>query len=441
MTQVAEKPSIFAAALDARPQGGPRWLDDLRARGAARFAALGIPTVRDEEWRFTNVSPIAAVDFSLAGQISGTADRLTGFAYTEAPVRLVIVNGRFDTTLSRTKGLPQGVRAGSLAAAMTEDADVVQRYFGQLADFTNRSFTALNTAFVQDGAFIHIADGVAVNAPIHIVFVSGADGSKVMAHPRTLVVTGVNSQAQIIESYIGAKSETYFTNAVSEIFVGENASVDHYKVQEESIDAFHVASLHAHTSRSSRFSSHSFALGGKLARNDVFAILDGEGGDCTLNGLYLADRDRLVDNHTTIDHARAHCGSHEVYKGILGGTSRAVFNGKIIVRQDAQKTDAKQTNRALLLTDGATINTKPQLEIFADDVKCTHGAAIGQLDEVAIFYLRARGMTYAEARDMLIHAFAGQILEGVQIEPLREALEKELFEQLARDLAEVDGSK
>jgi Fe-S cluster assembly protein SufD len=175
-------------------------------------------------------------------------------------------------------------------------------------------------------------------------------------------------------------------------------------------------------------------------RNDAVVILDGEGGDCTLNGLYLADRDRLVDNHTTIDHARAHCGSHEVYKGILGGTARAVFNGKIIVRQDAQKTDAKQTNRALLLTDGATINTKPQLEIFADDVKCTHGAAIGQLDDEAIFYLRARGMTYAEARDMLIHAFAGQVLDGVRVEPLRRALEAELFEQLAKDLAEVDGT-
>ena len=440
MTQVAEKPTVFASALDQRPQGGPRWLDDLRARGAARFAALGIPTVRDEEWRFTNVSPIGAVDFSPAGQISGTADRLVGFAYTDAPVRLVIVNGRFDTTLSRTKGLPQGVHAGSLAQAMTEDADVVQRYFGQLADFTNRSFTALNTAFVQDGAFVHIADGAIVDVPIHLVFVSGADGSTVMAHPRTLVVTGANSQARIVESYIGAKGEVYFTNAVSEIFVGENASVDHYRVQEESVDAFHVASLHAHTSRSSRFSSHAFALGGRLVRNDIFAILDGEGGDCTLNGLYLADRERLVDNHTTIDHAKPHCGSHEVYKGILGGTSRAVFNGKIIVRQDAQKTDAKQTNRALLLTDGATINTKPQLEIFADDVKCTHGAAIGQLDEDAIFYLRARGLTYPESRDMLIHAFAGQILDGVQVEPLREALEAELFEQLDRDLAEADGA-
>jgi Fe-S cluster assembly protein SufD len=439
MTQLAEKAPVFGTALEKRPQGGPRWLDDLRARGAARFTALGIPTVRDEEWRFTNVSPIGAIDFQLAGQISGTADRLTGFAYTDAPVRLVIVNGRFDTTLSRTKGLPAGVHVTSLATALKDHADVVQRYFGQLADLNTRSFTALNTAFVQDGAFVHIPEGVVVESPIHVVFVTGADSGHVMAHPRTLIVAGAGAQATVIESYVGAAGETYFSNAVSEAFVGENASVIHYKVQQESIEAFHVGTLHAHTSRNARFSSHSFSLGGRIVRNDASAIFDGEGGECTLNGLYLADRERLVDNHTTIDHAKAHCASHEIYKGILGGSARAVFNGKIIVRQDAQKTDAKQTNRALLLTDGATINTKPQLEIFADDVKCTHGAAIGQLDEESIFYLRARGMTYAEARDMLIHAFAGQVLEGVTVEPLREALERELYDQLAKDLAEADG--
>jgi Fe-S cluster assembly protein SufD len=441
MSSVAEKAVSFVAALERRPLGGPRWLDDLRSRGAARFTALGIPTVRDEEWRFTNVSPLNGIDFVPAEQISGTASRLADFAYTDTPLRLVIVNGRFDTTLSRTKGLPSGVQVGSLAVALKDHADVVQRYFGQIADFTNRSFAALNTAFVRDGAFIHLPEGAIIDTPIHVVFVSGAEGSKGMAHPRTLVVAGANSQAQIVETYIGSTGETYLTNAVSEIFIGENAGIDHYKVQQESLDAFHIASLHVHTSRSSRFSSHSFSLGGKLVRNDVDAILDGEGGDCILNGLYLADKDRLIDNHTTIDHAKPHCGSHEVYKGILGGTSRAVFNGKIIVRQDAQKTDAKQTNRALLLTDGATINTKPQLEIFADDVKCTHGAAIGQLDDEAIFYLRTRGLTYAEARDMLIHAFAGQVLDGVQLEPLRAALEAELFTQLAKDLAEADGAR
>jgi Fe-S cluster assembly protein SufD len=259
-----------------------------------------------------------------------------------------------------------------------------------------------------------------------------------MSHPRTLVILGKGSQSQIVETYVGRSGQSYFTNAVTEVFVGENAVLDHYKVQEESVDAYHVASLHVHAARSATFSSHSFALGGKLTRNDAVATMAGEGAECTLNGLYLADGERLVDNHTTIDHAMPHCPSHEIYKGIIGGKARAVFNGKIIVRQDAQKTDAKQTNRALLLSDDATINTKPQLEIFADDVKCTHGAAIGQLDEDAVFYLRARGLTYQEARDMLIHAFAGDILDRVKIDLLRAALEEELYAQLARDLAEVD---
>jgi Fe-S cluster assembly protein SufD len=227
---------------------------------------------------------------------------------------------------------------------------------------------------------------------------------------------------------------------VTEVFVADEAHIDHYKVQEESGAAFHVGAMDVRLGRSSTFSSHSFSLGGRLVRNDANAALDGEGAECTLNGLYLADGDRLVDNHTMIDHAKPHCPSHEVYKGILGGRARAIFNGKIVVRQDAQKTNAKQTNRALLLSDDASINTKPQLEIFADDVKCTHGAAIGQLDEDALFYLRARGLTFFEARDMLIHAFAGEILDRVQIEPLRHALERELYEQLARDLAEVDAA-
>jgi Fe-S cluster assembly protein SufD len=440
MTQLAEKTPVFGNALDKRPQGGPRWLEDLRTRGASRVAALGFPTVRDEEWRFTNVAPLAAIEFAPAGPLSGAAEHLSACPYTDVPVRLVIVNGRVEPALSRLKGLPAGVHVGSLSAALNDRADVVQRYFGQLADVTSRMFTALNTAFVQDGAFVYVPDGVIVDTPVQVVFVSGADASKVMVHPRTLIVGGAGSQLHVAETYIGVQGQTYFTNPVSEIFVGENAVVDHYKVQQESVEAFHIASLYMHTARSSTFSSHSFSLGGKLVRNDAIAILDGEGGDCTLNGLYLADRERLIDNHTTIDHAKPHCGSHEVYKGILGGTARAIFNGKIIVRQDAQKTDAKQTNRALLLTDGATINTKPQLEIFADDVKCTHGAAIGQLDDEAIFYLRARGLTFAEARDMLIHGFAGEILERVRIEPLRKALEAELFDQLARDLAEADAA-
>jgi len=441
MVQVVEKLQPWLAAIERRPHTGPRWLQDLRDRGATRFAALGFPTVRDEEWRFTNVSPIANTEFIAATDAPAAVEQnLDAVVYGEASNRVVVLNGRFQAQLSRVGALPKGVRVGSLAAAVTEHADVVPRYLGQLADFGTKGFTALNTALAVDGLYVHIPDGVVVSDPLHLVFVSAPTGATrpVMSNVRALIVAGDRSQVRIVETYVAPGGGTYFTNAVTEVFAGEGAVVDHYKVQQESVDAFHIASMHVHAGRSANVSSHSFSLGGKIVRNDVTALLDGEGAECTLNGLYLADGDRLVDNHTTIDHAKAHCPSHEIYKGILGGKARAVFNGKIVVRQDAQKTDAKQTNRALLLSDNASINTKPQLEIFADDVKCTHGAAIGQLDEDAIFYLRARGLNYFEARDMLIHAFAGDILDRVKVEPLRVALEGELYAQLANDLAEID---
>jgi Fe-S cluster assembly protein SufD len=439
MAQVADRLQPWLATLDARPRGGSRWLQDLRDHAASRFVELGFPTVRDEEWRFTNVAPIASTEFRPAPAARVTAEALDAFVYADAPFRLVVVNGRFAPELSRTAGLPTGVRFGSLAAAATDHADVVGRYLGQLADANNRAFAALNTAFTHDGAYVFVPDGIVLEQPLQLLFVTAGDGT-IMSHPRSLIVAGDRSQARIVETYVSAPGVKHFSNAVTEVVAGENAVVDHYKVQEESVDAFHVASMHIHAARSSNVSTHAFTLGGRFARNDIIAVLDGEGAEATLNGLYLADGDRLVDTHTTIDHAKPHCPSHEIYKGILGGNARAVFNGKIIVRQDAQKTDAKQTNRALLLSDHATINTKPQLEIFADDVKCTHGAAIGQLDEDALFYLRTRGLTFAEARDLLIHAFAGEILERVQIAPLRSALENELYAQLARDLAEADAA-
>ena len=442
MSQVAERRQPWVAALEQRPQGAPRWLQDLRDRAAARFSALGFPTVREEEWRFTNVAPIASAEFKLAGTepVIITESELAEYLYSDAEHRLVIVNGAFSRALSRVEGLPGGLLVGSLAAAVTEQPEIVQRYFGQLADFGTRAFTALNTALAADGAFVYIPDGVVIEKPLHLLFISTNGDAPVMTSARSLIVAGDRTQARIVETFVGARGASYFTNAVTELVAGENAVIDHYKVQEESFEAFHVASMHVHAARSANVSSHSFSLGGKLVRNDVNALLDGDGAECTLNGLYLADGDRLVDNHTMIDHAKPHCPSHEVYKGILGGKARAVFNGKIVVRQDAQKTDAKQTNRALLLSDNASINTKPQLEIFADDVKCTHGAAIGQLDDDAIFYLRARGLTFFEARDMLIHAFAGQILDRVKIDSLKQALEGELYAQLAKDLAEIDAA-
>jgi len=438
MAQVAEKLQPWRTVLETRPQGGPRWLQDLRDRGASRFAALGFPTVRDEDWRFTSVAPIASTEFRTAPPAIVTVQELAAVPYATLDFRLVVINGRFSAELSQLIGLPTGVRVGSLGAALTEHADVVPRYFGQLADFNARSFVAMSTAMTTDGAYVYIPDGVVLEQPLEILYLTAGGNAAEMSQARTLIVAGDRSQSRIIETYAALRGGVYFTNGVTEVFAGEGSILDHYKVQQEGLESYHVASIFVNAQRSATFSSHSFSLGGKLVRNDVNATLDGEGAEVTLNGLYLADGDRLVDNHTEIDHARAHCPSHEVYKGILGGKARAVFNGKIIVRQDAQKTNAKQTNRALLLSDDASINTKPQLEIFADDVKCTHGAAIGQLDEDAIFYLRARGLTYFEARDMLIHAFAGEILDRVQVEPLKRALEAELYAQLAKDLAEMD---
>jgi Fe-S cluster assembly protein SufD len=441
MTQVMETTGPWMGVVEARPTGGPRWWQELRERAAARFAALGFPTVRDEEWRFTNVAPIATRDFEMAPAVALSPADVERMPAQVTPFRITVLNGRFSAELSRLHGLPPGVRAGSLAAAADEHGEVVARHLGRFADFQSRAFVALNTALAADGAYLFVPEGTVLESPIEILFLAaGDDSSAAMIQGRSLILAGAHSQVRIVERYTSLRSGLYFTNAVTEVVAAQGAVVDHYKVQQEGLDAFHVATFQVCAHGSATVSSHSFSLGGRLVRNDANAVLDGEGAEVTLNGLYLADGERLVDNHTSIDHARAHCPSHEIYKGILGGRARAVFNGKIIVRQDAQKTDAKQTNRALLLSDDASINTKPQLEIFADDVKCTHGAAIGQLDEDAIFYLRARGLSYFEARDLLIHAFAGEILDRVRVEPLKAALEAELFAQLAKDLAELDAA-
>jgi Fe-S cluster assembly protein SufD len=419
--------------LGAATASQPAWLRELRARALTRFAALGIPTTRDEEFRFTNVSPIAETAFRLAPEADGAAAALLERVDTRGAHRLVVVNGRYSPELSSRETL-HGVESGSLAQAISKHATDLEPVLGGMAPFDRMAFAALNTAFLQDGVFIRVRRDTIVDRPLHIVFVTvPSTADPVMSHPRVLALAGPGAQVRIAETYVGAEGPKYLTNAVAEFDVGENAVVDHYKDQREATSGYHIGLGAIRCARNSTFSSHAVTLGAQIVRNDAVAVLDGEGVDCTLNGLYLGDGERLVDNHTLIDHAKPHCGSHELYKGILAGRARAVFNGKIVVRPDAQKTDAKQTNRALLLSDEAQINTKPQLEIFADDVKCTHGAAIGQLDEEALFYLRARGLTALQARDMLIHAFAGDILNRVKIEPLRAQLERELFAQLQRD--------
>jgi Fe-S cluster assembly protein SufD len=372
----------------------------MRKAAIARFRELGFPTPRHEDWKFTNVAALARIPFE----------------YVDRRPRW------------RTDGaLPRGVIVTSLAEALREQPDRVEPHLGRYADCRDHPFAALNAAFLQDGVFVYVSKGVAVDRPIYVDYALAAVGKALVWHPRCLIVAERDSQVRVVESYTGTNGEVYFTNGVTEIVLGENAVVDHYKVQEEGNGAYHVALLQVQQNRGSRFASHSIALGGLLVRNQVNAVLDAEGCECTLNGLYQADGKQHVDNLTVIDHAKAHCTSHELYKGILKGKGHGVFNGKIFVRQDAQKTDAKQTNQALLLSPDATINTKPQLEIFADEVKCTHGATVGQLDDEAVFYLRSRGLSLEEARGLLTYAFANDILNRIQVEPLRERLEQVLL--------------
>jgi Fe-S cluster assembly protein SufD len=414
--------------------GDPQWLVRARREGLERFQALGFPTTRDEEWRFTSVAPIAEAGFEPASAGVPSLDKtlLTPFAVPgPLAATLVFVNGRYLPSASAVGPLAQDVRIVNLGAALADPAAGLEAYCTRIAAGDDRAFTALNTAFLADGAFVQVPDRTLLEAPIHLVFLSAGEGHPTMALPRVLLLLGESSQASIVESYGTIGGERCFTNAITEAVVGQNAHLYHYKIDRDVPEGYHVGGMYVRASRDAQVTCQSIALGtGSIVRNDVVVVLDGEGAMCTLNGLYVGDGSRLVDNHTTIDHARPHCASREVYKGILGGQARAVFNGKIIVRPDAQKTDAKQTNKALLLSDDAQINTKPQLEIFANDVKCTHGAAIGQMDEDAVFYLRARGLSEAQARHMLIRAFAGDVLAAMPFEPLRTQLEAELTARL-----------
>ncbi len=420
-------------ALKDRRRAGPEALEQARRLALAQFAALGFPTAADEEFRVTNVTPIATTPFDRAPEHTAVAGAdLTGHLYGSATAaELVFVNGRFQLALSSVNAVPAGLTVSGLADAV--DTPEVLAWLTRVAGSDASAFTALNTAFFEDVAVIRVAKGAVIDTPVNVVFISTGSTTPTVSYPRILIVAGEQSQSTIVESHIGVGDGTYFSCAVTEAVVGPSAVVDHYRVQLERSHGYHYCRLQVHADRRSTFLSHAFSLGGAIVRNDLGAVLGGEGIDCTLNGLYVADGDTLVDNHTTIDHAMPHCGSHEVYKGILGGKARGVFNGKIIVREDAQKTDAKQTNKAMLLSGAAQINTKPQLEIFADDVKCTHGATVGQLDADALFYLQARGITRADARSLLIRSFAGDIVARVKFEPLRTRLESWLLAAIPAD--------
>jgi Fe-S cluster assembly protein SufD len=456
VSAVAERHEAYLTAHDAfavRAAGSPRWLRERRARARDHFAAVGFPTTRQEAWRFTNVAPIAEGDFRPNEALPAGAADLVRRVAVDGAVRLVIANGQFAAALSDLRHLPKGLRLASLRDGVRDETDGIETHLGTVCDTASHPFAALNTAFLDDGVFLSIAPGARLDVPVHVIVVSGpaskADGrepragsrqpdtARVVAFPRLLILAGDSSDAQIAQTFVGPDSEVYFTSAVTEVIVGRGARMRLYTDQRESARAFHVLNLQVQVGAGAAFESHAFALGARLMRHDIGVALLGEGADCTVNGVYLADADRLMDTHTSLDHAVPNGTSHELYKGILAGRARGVFNGRILVRPDAQKTDARQTNRALLLSEEAQVNSNPQLEIFADDVKCTHGAAVGQLDDEALFYLRARGLTAAEARDMLLHAFASEVLDGFGIEAMKDALASAMFAALDRDLREA----
>ncbi|MFA6563102.1 MAG: Fe-S cluster assembly protein SufD [Verrucomicrobiia bacterium] len=443
----AEQTRPHLAAFDAFEKDGarrfPAWVNELRRTGISRFAALGFPTPRHEDWKYTNVAPITQLPFKPVVNplpVALTAADAARFAFAGlGGSRLVFVNGHFAPELSAISKSLHGVKLGSLATAMSSDAGLVKQHLGRYASASDHAFRALNAAFFADGAFIYVPTGVAVEEPVHLLFISNAGESGTAAHPRNLIVAEAGSRLKVVESYVSAGSAPGFTNAVTEIAVGEGANVEHCKFQDEKPDAFHVATIQSSLTRDSRFTSHSISIGARIARNDINTVMTGEGVECVLNGLYVASGSQLVDHHMVVDHAQPRCASHEFFHGILGGKSRGVFNGKIFVRPGAQQTDAKQTNRNLLLTNDATVDTKPQLEIFADDVKCTHGATVGRLDEDAIFYLRSRGIGHSAARRMLTQAFASNILARIGIEPVRKQLDEFLQNHLDAEIRAVEG--
>lgn len=439
MMQVAEEKDIYLsnfAQFEKELDGtAPSWLRSIRHAAIDSFAELGFPTTREEAWRFTNVAPMTKIPFKPAEPIgfdsNALANVLQHFTFGQwGCCQLVFINGHFSPTLSSLNAPPKGVVLQGLGTVLKNDPEKLESCLARYASFEEQAFVALNTAFIADGAFVYIPKGAAIEGPIHLLFISTTDGSPAMSHPRNLIIAEANSQARIVESYVGHEGDVYFTNAVTEIVAGENAVIDHYKLQRESVRAFHVATLQAHQSRSANLSTHSISLGGALARNDVNVVMDGDGCECTLNGFYMVKGHQHVDNHTTIDHARPHGTSRELYKGILDEHASGVFNGRIIVRPGAQKTDAKQTNKNLILTEDALVNTNPQLEIHADDVKCTHGATIGQLDADALFYLRSRGLDLETARHLLTYAFASDLTSRIKIDTLRTGLECTLFTKL-----------
>ena len=407
------------------------WLQAVRAQALARFVELDFPTTKDEDWRFTDVRRIARTEFALASEgmqnaWAEVADGMT-FARLDLP-RAVFVDGRYMPAWSNIDGLE--LEFDSLGRVLERGPERLRMSLSRFASAPEHAFDALNTAFMQDGAVIDVPDGVEVDKPVHLLFLSSSSDTPTRSHPRNVIVAGRGSRVSVVETHLGVGSGVYLTNPVTDILVGDEASVEHATVRCEAAEAYHVGTLYAEVGRAASLTTHSVTLSGALVRNNLRCHLNGDGAHARLNGLYLGCDSQIVDNHTQIDHAAPNGTSREVYKGILDDSARGVFHGRIHVHKDAQETDSKQSNSNLLLSDDARVNTKPQLEIYADQVKCTHGATIGQLDEEAIFYLRSRGISKAAAQGLLLYAYANEVVGLIEMGSLRAALERFVGEWL-----------
>ena len=403
----------------------------VRKNALSTFSALGFPGRRDEEWKYTNIAPLLKHQFGLAGEVGNvTEETLRPYLFEGLENnRAVLLNGRYSEALSNYRTAARGVIVCSMKTALKQHAALVEPHLGRHARLEDEAFVALNTAFVNDGVFVYVPDNTVVEEPLHLLFLSDATAHSFFTSPRILLVAGKNSRMKIVETHNGLGDHAYFTNVVTEAVNGAGAKVDYVKLQDERPNAYHISHLQAHQERDSNFSFLNFDIGGRLVRNNLNLALKAENCEGHLIGFYIGGGRQHIDNHTAIDHAMPNCFSNGLYKGILGGKASGVFNGKIFVRQDAQKTNAYQNNKALLLSDDATINSKPQLEIFADDVKCSHGATVGQLDDEALFYLQARGIPKAKAQAMLQYAFASDVFNYIPLESVREKIDQLVHER------------
>ncbi len=440
MSTFAQELDLYSTAFERCRQElggeGPGWLRTLREEAIARFRERGFPTSRNEEWRHTSVAPIARTAFRRAESVELGPPQLArlaalSFAGALSGPRAVFINGRLDPLQSTLPSIP-GLSLRSLREALACEPERLAGVLGAQAPAARGAFVALNAAFFEDGALVEVAPGAVLREPVHLIYLSTArwGHEPTLSHPRTLVLAGRGGEATLIESYGGLEGEAYFTNAVTEVRLEDASRLDHYKLQRESDRAFHGSTLAVRQGRDARFADHSISLGGALVRQEIDALLDGEGCECVLNGLFMASDAQHMDVHTRLEHAKPHGLSRELYTGVLDGRARGVFHGKILVRPDAQKTDAHQANRNLLLSREALVHSTPALEIFADDVKCKHGSTTGQLDAAALFYLRSRGIGEQAARSLLIYAFASDILGRVRIPAVRASLEAFLHDRL-----------